>query len=77
MSTSAIAILTAPLATEAQQAGKVPTIGYVAPASGPGPSGDAFNRGLREAGYVEGRNIVVDRRYMAGRRSADLAVFWP
>jgi putative ABC transport system substrate-binding protein len=57
----------APLAAEAQQAGKVPTIGYVTPASGPGPAGDAFNRGLREAGYVEGRNIVVDRRYMAGR----------
>jgi len=67
MSGFVLSALTAPLVSEAQPAGKVPTIGYVAPASGPGPFGDAFNRGIREAGYVEGRNIVVDRRYMAGR----------
>jgi len=63
----AVSLAFAPLTPEAQSTGKVPTIGYVSPASGPGPSLDAFNRGLREAGYVEGRNIVVDRRYMAGR----------
>ena len=58
----------APLTAGAQQQpGRVPAIGLVSPALGPGPSVDAFNRGLREAGYVEGRNIVVDRRYMAGR----------
>ena len=63
----ALNLILVPPAAQAQSAGKVPTIGYVSPASGPGPFGDAFNRGLREAGYVEGRNIVVDRRYMAGR----------
>jgi len=63
----AASLALAPLAVEAQQTGRVPTIGYVSPGAGPGPVADAFNRGLREAGYVEGRNIVVDRRYMAGR----------
>jgi putative tryptophan/tyrosine transport system substrate-binding protein len=61
-------ILAVPLAAEAQQAGRLPTIGYVSPAvAGPNALVDAFNRGLREAGFVEGRNIVVDRRYMGGR----------
>ena len=59
--------LAAPLAAEGQQLGRVPTIGYVSPGAGPNPLADAFDRGLREAGYVEGRNIAVDRRYMAGR----------
>src|SRR2546427_10433886 len=63
----ALNLILVPPAAQAQSAGKVPTIGYVSPASGPGPFGDAFNRGLREAGYIEGRNIVIDRRYMAGR----------
>src|SRR5438094_9578234 len=62
----ALSLTLAPLA-EAQSVGRVPTIGYVTPGAGPGPFGDAFNRGLREAGYIEGRNIVIDRRYMAGR----------
>jgi putative ABC transport system substrate-binding protein len=70
MSGFVLSALTAPLDSEAQPAGKAPTIGYVTPASGPGPSGDAFNRGLREAGYVEGRNIVVDRRYMRAAKTS-------
>jgi putative ABC transport system substrate-binding protein len=61
-------ILAVPLAAEAQQAGRLPTIGYVSPAvAGPNALVDAFNRGLREAGFVEGRNIVVDRRHMGSR----------
>ena len=60
--------LAAPRAPEAQQvAGKVWRVGYVAPAAGPNPMTDAFVRGLRDGGYVEGRNVVIQYRYMAGR----------
>jgi putative ABC transport system substrate-binding protein len=61
--------LTAPIAAEAQQAGKVWRIGYVVPPAGPNPVVDAFVGGLRELGYVEGRNVTIERRYMAGRES--------
>ena len=61
-------LFAAPLAAEAQQVGRLPTIGYVSPAAaGPNVLVDAFNRGLREAGLAEGRNIVVHRHYMGGR----------
>jgi len=40
-------------------------IGYVA--GGPGPTFDAFREGLREAGYVEGRDIVIETRFSEGR----------
>src|SRR5260370_10111946 len=58
-------VLAAPLAVEAQQAGKVPRIGFL---SGTSPSDrppllDAFRQGLRELGWVEGQNIVIDYRY--------------
>jgi putative tryptophan/tyrosine transport system substrate-binding protein len=53
----------------AQQATKIPRIGYVS-ASGdsihPGPSVEAFRRGLRVLGYIEGKNIQVDYRYLEG-----------
>jgi putative tryptophan/tyrosine transport system substrate-binding protein len=50
---------------EAQQTGKVPRIGYL---TGGLPSSmsartEAFRRGLRELGYEEGKNIVIDYRY--------------
>ncbi len=54
-----LGLLAAPLPTEAQQTGKVPLIGYVAP----------FGRGLRflkeglaELGYTEGQNIAIVHR---------------
>jgi len=70
-------LLTAPLAAEAQQAGKVPRIGFlgVTSASDRPPLLDAFRQGLRELGWVEGQNIVIDYRYAQGRvdRLPDLA----
>jgi len=52
--------------TEAQQAGKIPWIGYLAGAgSGPSP---AFIQGLRDLGYVEGKNIAFVYRTTEGRR---------
>ncbi len=64
-----LGFILAPFSGQAQpQPTRTPIIVYVSPGGGPGhPFADAFNRALREAGYVEGRNIVVDRRYMAGR----------
>ena len=59
----AICILAAPFAAYAQQAGKLWRIGYFG-ASSPAtrPFIDAFQQGLRELGYVDGQNIVIEYR---------------
>jgi len=49
---------------EAQQAGKIPWIGYLA-GTGSGPS-LAFIQGLRDLGYVEGKNIAFVFRTAEG-----------
>ena len=55
--------LAAPLAVEAQQAAKVARIGYLAPNLAATPHlRDAFLQGLRDLGYVEGRNVVIEYR---------------
>ena len=59
---------------EAQQPKKVPRIGYLTLTASPrGP--EAFLQGLRELGYIEGQNIVIEYRHAAGRaeRLPDLA----
>ena len=53
---------------EAQQPGKVPRIGFVSARADPTPttpdsSADALRQGLRNLGYIEGKNIVVEYRY--------------
>ncbi len=67
--TLALGILLAPLAADAQQAGKVYRIGYVA--GGGRIAGavllDAFRQGLRALGYVEGQNITIEYRWADGR----------
>jgi putative ABC transport system substrate-binding protein len=62
-------LLATPLAGEAQQAGKVYRIGWlgVTPPSSPDALWEAFIAGLRERGYVEGQNMVLERRYSEGR----------
>jgi putative ABC transport system substrate-binding protein len=54
---------------EAQQAQKVHRIGYLSvnPASSESARGDAFRQGLRELGYVEPKNIVIEWRYADGK----------
>ena len=61
--------LSAPLVGEAQQTGKVYRIGWLGttPPSAADPVWEAFLAGLRERGYVEGRNIALERRYSEGR----------
>jgi putative tryptophan/tyrosine transport system substrate-binding protein len=54
----------------AQQAKKVPRIGYLSTngtPSRPPPFVEAFRQGLRELGYVEGKNILVEYRYAEGK----------
>ena len=67
-----LAVFAAPLAAEAQPAGKVYRIGYL----GNAPSNtspqvsrfhDALRQGLRERGWVEGRNVVIEWRFAEGR----------
>ena len=61
-------LITAP-AAESQQPTKVPRIGYLNAVSSASVSDriDAFRRGLRELGYVEGKNIVIESRYAEGK----------
>ena len=54
---------------EAQQPKKVPRIGYLtatSPSAIPART-EAFRQGLRELGYVEGKNIVIEWRYAEGK----------
>jgi putative ABC transport system substrate-binding protein len=51
---------------EAQQPTKIPRIGYIATAgdiNNPGLIVEAFRQGLRDLGYIEGKNIIVEYRY--------------
>jgi len=61
-------LLVAPLAAQAQQAGKVPRIGFLFyGAPGPSPELEAFRQGLRDLGYIEGQNISLEYRFANGR----------
>ena len=60
------ALLTAPLAAEAQQAGKVYRIGFLRQGQPPTAWVEALQQGLRERGYVEGRNVVWEFRSTDG-----------
>src|SRR5215813_9639370 len=55
-------------ARAAQQPGKIPRIGFLgaASASGYAPQLEAFRRGLRDLGYVEGKNIILEYRWAEG-----------
>src|SRR5712691_5268926 len=66
--TSAMAILAAPLAAGGQPAGTI-RIGYLSPGSTVthGPFFDAFRQGLRELGYVEGRDLAIESRWAEGK----------
>jgi putative tryptophan/tyrosine transport system substrate-binding protein len=54
------------LPAEAQQPAKIPRIGYQSAGSS-GERQEAFRQGLRELGYVEGQNIVIEWRFAQGK----------
>ena len=66
-----------PLAARAQQAGRLPTIGVLSPASASawGPWIAAFVQRLRELGWIEGRTIAIEYRWAEGHteRYAEIA----
>src|SRR5262249_44253888 len=65
---TAAALLAAPLAAEAQP-GKMYRIGYlsIAPAAAAAHLREAFRDGLRERGYVEGQNLILEFRSAEGQ----------
>jgi putative tryptophan/tyrosine transport system substrate-binding protein len=58
-----------PLAARAQQGGKVWRIGLLSGASreGASPNYDAFLQGMRDLGYAEGRDFILEARFAGGR----------
>ena len=65
-----------PLAARAQQAGKLPTIGFLGAATpAPEPMDRRFVQRLRELGWIEGRKVTIEYRWAEGRteRLAEIA----
>jgi putative tryptophan/tyrosine transport system substrate-binding protein len=61
-------VIAAPGVARAQQAGKAHRIGYLTLSSDPSSTTtEAFRQGLRELGYVEGRNLIIEYRWAAGK----------
>ena len=61
--------LVAPLASFAQQQGKVRRVGFLAltQASVDSQNAEAFLKGMRDLGYIEGKNLVVEWRFVDGK----------
>src|SRR5438132_14282933 len=55
---------------DAQQHGKIPRVGILlpsAPSTAPAENLEAFRQGLRDLGYAEGRNIILEYRWAENR----------
>ena len=70
LSALSASLLAAPLAAEAQPAGKVYRIGVLSadPISARAQSLEAFRQGLRELGYVEGQSLALEVHSAEGNR---------
>jgi putative ABC transport system substrate-binding protein len=63
-----LTLLAAPLVTETQPAGKVYRIAYLGSTPPTSQSAwDGFLQGLRDHGWIDGQNIVIERRFTGGR----------
>jgi putative ABC transport system substrate-binding protein len=68
MFTAVILVLGAILVpAEAQEAPKIPRVGFLAPQGRSLPLFEAFQQGLAELGYVEGRNVTIEARFAEGQ----------
>jgi len=56
-----------PLAARAQQPGKLPTIGFLGTVTQSEWPVEAFDKRLRELGWIEGRTITIEYRWAEGR----------
>jgi putative ABC transport system substrate-binding protein len=56
-----------PLVAHAQPAGKAPRVAYLSASSASSATVEAFEQGLRELGYVDGRNILIEYRWANGQ----------
>lgn len=65
--TLALGLLLAPLPADAQQPGKVYRIGYLSGGWAAMGYTDIFRQSLRELGWVEGQNVLIEARYAEGR----------
>jgi putative tryptophan/tyrosine transport system substrate-binding protein len=66
----AVVLLALGVTAEAQQAKKIPRIGYLSAydAATDSARAEAIRRALREIGYIEGQNIAIEYRYAEGKR---------
>jgi putative ABC transport system substrate-binding protein len=64
-----LSLTLAPLAADGQEPGKVPRIGFlvVSTRSFVSTRIETFRQGLRELGYVEGKNVLIEYRYAEGK----------
>ena len=65
---------------EAQQPAKIPRIGYLSGSGDlktPGPLVEGFRQGLRDLGYIEGKNIVIEYRYVEREVGSCPRALWP
>src|SRR5262249_61728246 len=63
-----VALVTMVSTAAAQQSGKVSTVGVLMLASGPHDTVvEAFRRGMRDLGYVDGRNVRIEHRSALGK----------
>ena len=61
-----LGLLLAGVTLEAQQPARTARVGTLSLAAGPNPNMDIF-QGLRELGWIEGKNLTVESRWAAGR----------
>jgi len=72
---AALVLLAAPGPAVAQPAGQIPRVGFLGASSSTSANVEAFRQGLRELGWAEGKNIVIEYRFAEGHfdRLPDLA----